>query len=40
MTQLHYMSASEALREFRARTLSPVELLEAVISAPTRSTAR
>ena len=31
MTELHYMSATEALRAFRARTLSPVELMEAVI---------
>jgi amidase len=32
MTELHYMSATDALRAFRARTLSPVELLEAVIA--------
>ena len=32
MTDLHYMSATEALRAFRARTLSPVELMEAVIA--------
>jgi amidase len=32
MTQeLHYISASEALKHFRARELSPVELMEAVI---------
>ncbi len=31
MTELHYLSATEALRGFRARTLSPVELMEAVI---------
>ena len=31
MTELHYMSATDALRAFRARTLSPVELMEAVI---------
>ena len=29
MTDLHYMSATEALRAFRARTLSPVELMAA-----------
>ena len=31
MTELHYLSATEALHAFRARTLSPVELMEAVI---------
>jgi aspartyl-tRNA(Asn)/glutamyl-tRNA(Gln) amidotransferase subunit A len=30
-TDLHYMSATEALRLFRARKLSPVELMQAVI---------
>ena len=29
---LHYLSATEALARFRARELSPVELLEAVIA--------
>ena len=32
MTDLHYLSATEALRLFRARELSPVELLDAVIA--------
>jgi amidase len=32
MTELHYISATEALRRFRSRELSPVELLEAVIA--------
>ncbi len=31
MTELHYLSAGEALRLFRARELSPVELMTAVI---------
>ncbi|HVP01450.1 MAG TPA: amidase [Solirubrobacteraceae bacterium] len=31
MTELHYLSATEAIERFRARDLSPVELLEAVI---------
>ncbi len=31
MNELHYLSATEALRMFRARELSPVELTEAVI---------
>jgi Asp-tRNA(Asn)/Glu-tRNA(Gln) amidotransferase A subunit family amidase len=31
MTDLHYLPATEALREFRARELSPVELVTAVI---------
>ena len=31
MTDLHYLSATEALAAFRDRTLSPVELMEAVI---------
>jgi amidase len=31
MTELHYLSATEALRAFRDRTLSPVELMQAVI---------
>jgi aspartyl-tRNA(Asn)/glutamyl-tRNA(Gln) amidotransferase subunit A len=31
MTDLHYLSAAEALRLFRARELSPVELVTAVI---------
>jgi Asp-tRNA(Asn)/Glu-tRNA(Gln) amidotransferase A subunit family amidase len=32
MTDLHYLPATEALREFRARELSPVELATAVIA--------
>jgi len=32
MTELHYMSATEALSAFRDKTLSPVELMEAVIA--------
>jgi amidase len=32
MNSLHYLSATEALERFRARELSPVELLEAVIA--------
>ena len=32
MTDLHYLSATEALERFRARELSPVELLDAVIA--------
>jgi Asp-tRNA(Asn)/Glu-tRNA(Gln) amidotransferase A subunit family amidase len=32
MTELHYLSATEALQAFRARTLSPVELMEAVLA--------
>jgi Asp-tRNA(Asn)/Glu-tRNA(Gln) amidotransferase A subunit family amidase len=31
-TELHYLSATDALRAFRSRELSPVELLEAVIA--------
>jgi len=31
MTDLHYLSATDALKAFRARALSPVELLQAVI---------
>ena len=31
MTDLHYLTAAEALRLFRARDLSPVELVGAVI---------
>jgi Asp-tRNA(Asn)/Glu-tRNA(Gln) amidotransferase A subunit family amidase len=31
MTDLHYLTATEALRLFRARDLSPVELVSAVI---------
>jgi Asp-tRNA(Asn)/Glu-tRNA(Gln) amidotransferase A subunit family amidase len=31
MTELHYLSATDALAAFRARTLSPVELMQAVI---------
>jgi aspartyl-tRNA(Asn)/glutamyl-tRNA(Gln) amidotransferase subunit A len=31
MNDLHYLSATEALRSFRARELSPVELVQAVI---------
>jgi Asp-tRNA(Asn)/Glu-tRNA(Gln) amidotransferase A subunit family amidase len=32
MTELHYLSATDALRAFRARELSPVELLDAVLA--------
>jgi Asp-tRNA(Asn)/Glu-tRNA(Gln) amidotransferase A subunit family amidase len=32
MNTLHYLSATEALQRFRARELSPVELLEAVLA--------
>lgn len=32
MTDLHYMSATEAIAAFKAKTISPVELLEAVIN--------
>ena len=32
MTDLHYLSATDALARFRARELSPVELLDAVIA--------
>ncbi|MFN8185764.1 MAG: amidase [Gaiellales bacterium] len=32
MDDVHYLSATEAIRCFRARTLSPVELMEAVIT--------
>ncbi len=32
MTDLHYVDASTALAHFRSRTLSPVELMQAVIS--------
>ena len=32
MSDLCYLSASEALRRFRQRTLSPVELMQAVIT--------
>src|SRR3954454_9209271 len=32
MSDLHYLSATEALTRFRARELSPVELLDAVIA--------
>jgi Asp-tRNA(Asn)/Glu-tRNA(Gln) amidotransferase A subunit family amidase len=32
MTDLHYLSASDALRLFAARELSPVELIEAVLA--------
>ena len=31
-TELHYLSATEALARFRDRSLSPVELLDAVIA--------
>src|SRR5258705_13579305 len=31
MDDLHYTTAAEAVREFRAKTLSPVELMKAVI---------
>jgi hypothetical protein len=31
MNDLHYLSATEAVRLFRARKLSPVELVQAVI---------
>src|SRR3954465_10616156 len=32
MSDLHYLSATEALTRFRSRELSPVELLDAVIA--------
>ena len=32
MTELHYLDAATALRLFRTRELSPVELMEAVIA--------
>ena len=32
MTELHYLTATEALARFRSRDLSPVELMEAVIA--------
>jgi aspartyl-tRNA(Asn)/glutamyl-tRNA(Gln) amidotransferase subunit A len=32
MNDLHYMSATEALKQFKARKLSPVELVQAVIA--------
>jgi len=32
MANLHYLSAVEAIRRFRTRDLSPVELIEAVIA--------
>ena len=32
MTELHYLSATEAQRLFAARELSPVELLDAVLA--------
>ena len=32
MTDLHYLSATEAIAKFRSRELSPVELVEAVIA--------
>ena len=32
MTDLHYLPATQALRQFRARELSPVELVTAVIA--------
>ena len=31
MNDLHYMSATEAIKQFKARKLSPVELAQAVI---------
>ena len=31
MDDLHYLSATEAISKFRAKTLSPVELMKAVI---------
>ena len=32
MTELHYLSATEAIARFRSHDLSPVELLDAVIA--------
>ena len=32
MDDLHYLSATDALRLFRTKELSPVELMEAVIA--------
>ena len=40
MTDLHYLSATEALERFRSRELSPVELLDAVIARARRSSRR
>ncbi|MFI0418737.1 amidase [Spongiactinospora sp. 9N601] len=37
MDELHHLSATEALRAFRARRLSPVELTEAVIARAERT---
>ncbi|MFF4991295.1 amidase [Streptosporangium saharense] len=37
MDELHHMSAADALRAFRARRLSPVELTEAVIARAERT---
>lgn len=36
MTELHYLSATEAIASFKARKLSPVELLQAVIDQAER----
>ena len=35
MSDLHYMSATEAIKQFKARKLSPVELVQAVIDRAT-----
>ena len=38
--ELHYISASDALRRFRDRSLSPVELMTAIITRAVQGTER
>jgi Asp-tRNA(Asn)/Glu-tRNA(Gln) amidotransferase A subunit family amidase len=38
VSDLHYLSATDALAMFRSKELSPVELLEAVIARAATST--